>query len=166
MTNAKMPRYFCSCACSDAIARRSVSDVYTEWRDATHHPDIVSRPERFAMARNAGFERDLVLARGRGSQLQRQGEIDIPLSARLDDMFANYSLDFISKAAPSSTTANGTAANNGSSKPWLLYHATRGCHFDNYPGNWTGASPAAFPFTDVRDRRAHRPHALRSMLRI
>ncbi len=120
--------------------------MYTEWRDATHHPDIVSRPGRFAAARNAGFERDLVRAAGRGAPLQRLGEINIPLSAQLDDMFANFSLDFIAKAAPGRSGA-GLAAD---SKPWLLYHATRGCHFDNYPGNWTGASPAAFPYPDVR----------------
>ena len=132
-----------------------MSDVYTEWRDATHHPDIVSRPARFALARNMGFERDLVRASGQGTTLQQQGEIDIPLAAQLDDMFANYSVDFITNSAPpAGASANGTAG-----KPWLLYHATRGCHFDNYPGNWTGASPAAYPYTDVRACWLCRPPA-------
>ena len=123
--------------------RSSVSNVLTEWRDSRLHPDITSRPARFELARNAGFDRNLVRASARNTQLEQLDEIDIPLAAQLDDIFANYSIDFITNAAPALASSNGTAA-----KPWLLYHATRGCHFDNYPGNWTGASPAAYPYTD------------------
>lgn len=40
--------------------------------------------------------------------------------ADLDTLWVNYSVSFIEKQ-------------KGSAKPWYLYHATRGCHFDNYP---------------------------------
>jgi arylsulfatase len=119
-----------------------VSDVYTEWRNPVHHPDIVARPKRTRLAGSIGFERNLVRAT-KGAPLQPLGDIDIPLMAQLDDKFTNFSVDFIKQQA--STTAAG-----GAQKPWLLYHATTGCHFDNYPGVWTGASPAAFPYTDAR----------------
>lgn len=72
--------------------------MYTEWRDPSHHPDITSRPARFSLARNMGFERDLVQANGRGTQLQQLGEIDIALASQLDDIFTNYSVNFITKA--------------------------------------------------------------------
>jgi arylsulfatase len=116
-----------------------VSDVYTEWRNPVHHPDIVARPNRTRLAGSIGFERNLVRAT-KGAPLTPLGDIDIPLMAQLDDKFANFSVDFIKQQA----------AAGGGGKPFLLYHATTGCHFDNYPGIWTGASPAAFPYTDAR----------------
>ena len=37
----------------------------------------------------------------------------------------------------------------GSDKPFYLYHATRGCHFDNYPSDdWAGKSMARTVFSD------------------
>lgn len=38
----------------------------------------------------------------------------------LDPIWTDYSANFIRKQ-------------QGAAKPWFLYHATRGCHFDNYP---------------------------------
>jgi len=36
-----------------------------------------------------------------------------------------------------------------SEKPWFLYHATRGCHFDNYPNDkYAGKSPARTVYSD------------------
>ncbi|HXU31331.1 MAG TPA: sulfatase-like hydrolase/transferase [Thermoanaerobaculia bacterium] len=40
--------------------------------------------------------------------------------ADLDTLWVNYSVNFIEQQ-------------KDSGKPWFLYHATRGCHFDNYP---------------------------------
>jgi arylsulfatase len=42
--------------------------------------------------------------------------------ADLDKLWAEYSVKFIHDQV-------------GKSQPWFLYHATRGCHFDNYPQN-------------------------------
>ena len=37
----------------------------------------------------------------------------------------------------------------GSKQPFFLYHATRGCHFDNYPSdNWAGKSMARTVYSD------------------
>ncbi len=34
-------------------------------------------------------------------------------------------------------------------KPWFLYHATRACHFDNYPNHeYAGKSPARTVYSD------------------
>ena len=112
----------------------SVSDVYTEWRDPRIHPDIVARPGRTRLASDLVGSRTLVRSNGTGS-MENLAEIDIPLMERLDEVFLNHSLEFL-------------ANNTGSNSPFFLYHATTGCHFDNYPGRWAGASPAAYPYPD------------------
>jgi len=57
-------------------------------------------------------------------------EIDLSSIKDLDQDWAAYSEKFIRKM-------------KGSDKPFFLYHATRGCHFDNYPNDeHAGISPA------------------------
>jgi arylsulfatase len=63
-------------------------------------------------------------------------EINLSTIGNLDQDWCNYSEKFIRKMA-------------SDKKPWLLYHATRACHFDNYPNNeFAGKSPARTVYSD------------------
>ena len=56
---------------------------------------------------------------------------------QLDELFADYSIDFLK-------------SRKGAKQPFFLYHATTGVHFDNYPAEqWQGKSPAGYPVKDV-----------------
>ena len=61
----------------------------------------------------------------------------IPVLSLLDEKWCQYSENFIRQQGKSD-------------KPWLLYHCTRGAHFDNYPHEkYLGASPAKHPYKDT-----------------
>ena len=71
----------------------------------------------------------------------------IPVLSELDEKWCKYSEEFIEQQAKAD-------------KPWLLYHCTRGAHFDNYPHEkFLGKSPAKHPYKDTmhRARRHHGP---------
>jgi arylsulfatase len=114
----------------------SVSDMYTEWRDPYFFPEVVYSPERTAWIENQPFNKCFVHA-VRSSALENVEEVTIPVLSQLDDKWAAYSIDFIRRMA-------------GSDRPWLLYHGTRGAHFDNYPHErFLGRSPARHPYKDT-----------------
>ena len=86
--------------------------------------------------------------------------------SRLDDEWAGYSERFIERMA-------------GQPKPWLLYHCTRGAHFDNYPHEkFRGKSPSKHPYKDtiielddivgrlVREARGHGPAREHARVRV
>ena len=57
--------------------------------------------------------------------------------SELDEKWCRYSTEFIGRMAKSD-------------QPWLLYHCTRGAHFDNYPNErFLGKSPARHPYKDT-----------------
>ena len=61
----------------------------------------------------------------------------IPVLSQLDEKWCRYSIDFIERMAKVE-------------QPWLLYHCTRGAHFDNYPHErFLGRSPARHPYKDT-----------------
>ena len=114
-----------------------VSDMYTEWRDVYFNPEIALSPSRFAAMEKLPFSHDNVhCVKGRkGAESVYQ--INLTTIQDLDQDWAAYSDNFIRKMADSD-------------KPWLLYHATRSCHFDNYPnGTYAGKSPARTVFSDA-----------------
>jgi arylsulfatase len=114
----------------------SVSDMYSEWRDPAFFPDIVYSEARTEWMRNMPFNKCFVHA-VRGGAAENVEEVTIPVLSRLDDMWCEYSTRFIRRMA-------------GSRQPWLLYHCTRGAHFDNYPlERYLGASPARHPYKDT-----------------
>jgi arylsulfatase len=114
----------------------SVSDMYTEWRDYYFFPEVVTSPERTKMIESFPFERHWVHAQ-KGGKIEDIAEITIPVSAQLDEKWADYSVEFIKKMAKSD-------------KPFFLYHGTRGAHFDNYPNEkFKGKSPSRHPYKDV-----------------
>ena len=109
----------------------SVSDMYTEWRDRTSSPRS-STEERSALDREPAVQQVLRarVARRRAESVE---EVTIPVLSLLDDKWAAYSIEFIKRMA-------------GDGKPWLLYHGTRGTHFDNYPHErFLGKSPRSIP---------------------
>jgi arylsulfatase len=62
--------------------------------------------------------------------------IDLTYIKDLDKEWLNYSIDFLKRQ-------------KGSKQPFFLYHATRGCHFDNYPSDeWAGKSRARTVYSD------------------
>ncbi len=114
----------------------SVSDMYTEWRDPYFFPEVVYSEARTEWVRNQPFNKCFVHAT-HGGELEEVEEVTIPVLARLDDDWCRYSIEFLGRMA-------------GSDQPWLLYHCTRGAHFDNYPSErFLGASPARHPYKDT-----------------
>jgi arylsulfatase len=114
----------------------SVSDMYTEWRDPYFFPEIVYSEERTKWVENQPFNKCFVHAT-RGEELVEVEEVTIPVLSTLDDKWAAYSVDFITRMAEDAT-------------PWFLYHNTRGAHFDNYPlERYLGSSPAKHPYKDT-----------------
>ncbi len=114
----------------------SVSDMYTEWRDPYFFPEIVYSEERTRWIENLPFNKCFVHGT-RGGALENVEEVTIPVLSLLDDKWATYSLDFIRRM-------------KDDSRPWFLYHCTRGAHFDNYPHQrFLGKSPARHPYKDT-----------------
>jgi len=114
-----------------------VSDMYTEWRDMYFNPEIALSPERFAMLENETFSHyDVHCTPDDKDKCQNLELIDLDYIKQLDDVWTGVSLSFLDKM-------------KDSDKPWYLYHATRGCHFDNYPNKkWAGASRARTVYGD------------------
>ncbi len=114
----------------------SVSDMYTEWRDPHFFPEIVYSEARTEWVKNMPFNRCFVHAT-RGGEPENVEEVTIPVLSLLDEKWCQYSEAFIQRQA-------------ASDKPWLLYHGSRGAHFDNYPHeSFLGKSPAKHPYKDT-----------------
>ncbi|MBI5949425.1 MAG: arylsulfatase [Chloroflexi bacterium] len=114
----------------------SVSDMYSEWRDPHFFPEMVYSEARTEWIKNMPFNKCFVHAT-RGGEPENVEEVTIPVLSLLDDKWCTYSQQFIQRMA-------------GEAKPWLLYHGTRGAHFDNYPKEeFLGASPAKHPYKDT-----------------
>ena len=113
-----------------------VSDMYTEWRDIYFNPEVALSPGRFQMMEKLGFDHNNVHCVKGKKGVEKVYEINLTTITNLDQDWCNYSEKFIRKMAESK-------------KPWFLYHATRACHFDNYPNNeYAGKSPARTVFSD------------------
>lgn len=114
----------------------SVSDMYSEWRDPAFFPDIVYSGARSQWIRNMPFNKCFVHAT-RGQEPENVEEVTIPVLSMLDEKWCKYSEAFIERES-------------AGKKPWLLYHCTRGAHFDNYPHKkFLGKSPARHPYKDT-----------------
>lgn len=125
-----------NCGFDDFYGFLSVSDMYTEWREAAYFPEIVYSEARTEWVKNLAFNKCFVHAT-RGGELEQVEEVTIPVLSTLDDRWSNYSLDFLRRMS-------------GGDQPWFLYHCTRGAHFDNYPlERFLGSSPARHPYKDT-----------------
>lgn len=113
-----------------------VSDMYTEWRDIYFNPEIALSPARFQMMEKLGFDHNNVHCVKGNKGAEKVYEINLTTIGDLDQDWCSYSEKFIRKMADSK-------------KPWFLYHATRACHFDNYPNQeYAGKSPARTVYSD------------------
>jgi arylsulfatase A-like enzyme len=121
----------------DYIGFLSVSDVYTEWRDVYFNPEMALSPSRFKMMEEDEFNHHEVHCTPADTENCESLElIDLDTIKDLDQNWLQDSLDFLD-------------SREGSDQPFYLYHATRGCHFDNYPNDeYAGKSAARTVFSD------------------
>jgi arylsulfatase len=121
----------------DYLGFLGVSDMYTEWRDVYFNPEVALSPERFAMLEKDPFNHTEVHCSSADTQKCQSGKvIDLDYIKDLDAHWLSYSVDFIKKM-------------KSAKEPFLLYHAARGCHFDNYPDDqFAGRSRARTVFSD------------------
>jgi arylsulfatase A-like enzyme len=121
----------------DYIGFLGVSDMYTEWRDIYFNPEVALSPGRFKMMEEDKFNHTEVHCTPANKQDCESGRlIDLDYIKELDQHWLEVSLAFLDKM-------------KGSKQPWLLYHVTRGCHFDNYPTDeYAGKSLGRTVYTD------------------
>lgn len=121
----------------DYVGFLGVSDMYTEWRDEYFNPEVALSPARFAMMEQDKFNHDEVhCTPADKANCQSLRTIDLVAIKDLDTHWLDVSLGFLDKM-------------KGSKQPFFLYHATRGCHFDNYPPDeWAGKSRARTVYSD------------------
>jgi arylsulfatase len=114
-----------------------VSDMYTEWRDQYLNPEVALSPKRFALLQIMPFNHDNVHCNhANKKECESTYQINLSSIKNLDQDWAAYSEAFIRKMEKSE-------------RPFYLYHATRGCHFDNYPNDeYAGKSRARTTFSD------------------
>lgn len=121
----------------DYVGFLGVSDMYTEWRDLYFNPEVALAPARFKMMQEDGFDHHEVHCTPEDTEQCQDGKlIDLDYIKDLDTHWKEVSLAFLDKM-------------KDSDKPFFLYHATRGCHFDNYPPDeYLGKSAAHTVFSD------------------
>jgi arylsulfatase A-like enzyme len=121
----------------DYVGFLGVSDMYTEWRDVTLNPEVALSPARFKMMEQDKFNHSEVHCTSADKANCEDGRlIDLTYIKDLDKHWLEVSLGFLDKM-------------KGNRQPFFLYHATRGCHFDNYPSDeWAGKSEARTVFSD------------------
>ena len=121
----------------DYVGFLGVSDMYTEWRDEYFNPEVALSPARFKMMEQDKFNHTEVHCTPANPNDCENGRlIDLTYIKDLDKHWLDVSLAFLDKM-------------KGSRQPFFLYHATRGCHFDNYPSDqWAGKSESRTVYGD------------------
>ncbi len=121
----------------DYVGFLGVSDMYTEWRDEYFNPEVALSPARFSMMEKDHFSHNEVHCTPADKTNCQDGRlIDLTYIKDLDTHWLETSLAFLDKM-------------KGSKQPFFLYHATRGCHFDNYPPDqWAGKSMSRTVYGD------------------
>ena len=121
----------------DYVGFLGVSDMYTEWRDIYFNPEVALSPERFKMMEEDKFNHTEVHCTTANTKDCESGRlIDLDYIKDLDQHWLQVSLDFLD-------------SRKGNDQPFFLYHATRGCHFDNYPNDeYAGKSMGRTVYTD------------------
>jgi arylsulfatase len=134
----------------DYVGFLGVSDMYTEWRDVYFNPEVALSPERFKMMEEDNFDHYEVHCTPADKTKCENGKlIDLDYIKDLDKHWTETSLAFLDKM-------------KGSAQPFYLYHATRGCHFDNYPSDeWAGRSMARTSYSDCM---VHMDHVLGKLM--
>ena len=121
----------------DYVGFLGVSDMYTEWRDIYFNPEVALSPSRFKMMQEDAFNHHEVHCTPADKDNCESGRlIGLDYIKDLDQHWLKVSLDFLD-------------SRKDNDQPFLLYHATRGCHFDNYPPDeYAGKSASRTVFGD------------------
>ncbi len=111
------------------------SDDYTSFMEPWRNPDIVNDPKRMKWAQ--GSETLAIVEGVTGEAAKPIFEINMDSIRHVDEELTKHGVNFIKKQEKSE-------------KPFFLYFATRGAHFDNYPHpDFAGKSGAKYPYRDV-----------------
>ena len=115
----------------------SVVSEYTQYMNLAKYPQLMLDPERLATFKSLSHYNGVVEGK-KGGDLKVVYPLDTPKQmGNVDQDFANWSVDFIKRAAQAN-------------KPFYLIHAFAKVHFDNYPGDgYPGRSPAKMPYKDA-----------------
>jgi arylsulfatase A-like enzyme len=115
----------------------SVVSEYTQYMDIAKYPQLMLDPDRLATFKGLSVYNAIVEGK-KGGDLKVVYPLDTPkVMGNVDQDFANWSVDFIKRAAQAN-------------KPFYLIHAFAKVHFDNYPGDgYQGRSPAKLPYKDA-----------------
>lgn len=111
------------------------SDDYTSYREPWRNPDIANDPNR---RRWAEASEELAIVAGKTGEVAKPVfKIDMQSIQLVDEELTKHGVAFIESMKTSE-------------KPFFLYFATRGTHFDNYPHpDFAGKSSAKYPYRDV-----------------
>jgi len=112
-----------------------ISDM-SQQLDVRLYPDMLLRPERLAALKELS---EAAITKGvKGGPLEVAEEItSIEELAQIDQKFADFSEDFIRRAAQDNV-------------PFFLEHSFARVHNDSYPAEgYAGKSPAGFPYKDA-----------------
>jgi len=111
------------------------SDDYTSFLEPWRNPDIVNDDKRMNWAKQS--ETLAMVAGKSGDEAKPVFDINMQSIRLVDEELTKYGVNFIKKQ-------------QSSDKPFFLYFATRGAHFDNYPHpDFAGKSGAKYPYRDV-----------------
>ena len=116
----------------------SVVSEYTQYMDSAKYPQLILDPKRLATFKGLSEYNGIVEGK-KGGDLKVVYPLETPKQmGNVDQDFANWSVDFIKRAAQAN-------------KPFYLIHAFAKVHFDNYPGDgYLGRSAAKLPYRDRR----------------
>ena len=107
----------------------SVVSEYTQYMDMAKYSQLMLDPDRLATFKGLSEYNGIVEGK-KGGDLKVAYALETPQQmGNVDQDFANWSVDFIKRAAEAN-------------KPFYLIHAFAKVHFDNYPGDgYAGPQP-------------------------
>jgi arylsulfatase A-like enzyme len=115
----------------------SVVSEYTQYMNLAKYSQLMLDPDRLKTFKGLSDYNGIVEGK-KGGDLTIAYHLETPQQmGNVDQDFANFSVDFIKRAAQAK-------------KPFYLIHAFAKVHFDNYPGDgYQGRSAAKLPYRDA-----------------
>jgi len=113
-----------------------VQSEYAQFVNEWIYPDLINKPDRYNAMKKLVEQAVVTGKKGEKNRVVQPIE-NINDLAKVDQIFANYSEDFIKRAVKDN-------------KPFYLIHSFSKVHNDNYVSEgYKGKSPAAFPYKDA-----------------
>lgn len=114
----------------------AVQSEYAQFVNEWIYPDLINKPDRLAAMKKLVDQSILTGKKGEDNKIV-QPIANIEELSKVDQIFANYSEDFIRRSVKEN-------------KPFYLIHSFSKVHNDNYvSAGYKGKSPAAFPYKDA-----------------